>query len=182
MYNELETAGRDVCCLPRTAATLFWYKIWEKLARRRSPQDQVRQLYVTIVFQLVIQWKGCNEWRVGKSVERAGHSLFNCTVSLVLRETEESHENPEYGIRFSRIWHYHGGKYEDDCLAAPRSLLELFRRFRWNCCFRYQGSESHRPDDWGGKYLWNVSKLLPEYTTLPPIRHPFSISCKIPIR
>jgi hypothetical protein len=35
---------------------------------------------------------------------------------------------------------------------------------------------THRPDDGGSKYLWNVGKLLPDYTALQPRRHPSSYS------
>jgi hypothetical protein len=43
-----------------------------------------------------------------------------------------------------RIWSSHGSEYEDD----------------------------HRPDDGGSKDLWNVGKLLPDYTALQPRRQP----------
>jgi hypothetical protein len=33
-----------------------------------------------------------------------------------------------------------------------------------------------RPDDGGSKDLWNVGKLLPEYTVLQPRRQPSSCS------
>jgi hypothetical protein len=29
---------------------------------------------------------------------------------------------------------------------------------------------THRPDDGGSKHLWNVGKLLPDYTVLQPKR------------
>jgi hypothetical protein len=29
---------------------------------------------------------------------------------------------------------------------------------------------THRPDDWGNKHLWNVGKLLPDYTARRPKR------------
>jgi hypothetical protein len=35
---------------------------------------------------------------------------------------------------------------------------------------------THRPDDGGSKYLWNVGKLLPDYTPLQPRRQPSSYS------
>jgi hypothetical protein len=34
---------------------------------------------------------------------------------------------------------------------------------------------THRPDDGGSKDLWNVGKLLPDYTVLQPIRQPSSL-------
>jgi hypothetical protein len=46
----------------------------------------------------------------------------------------------------SRIWGSHGGWYD----------------------------MSHRPDDGGSKVLWNVGKLLPDYTALQPRRQPSS--------
>jgi hypothetical protein len=46
-------------------------------------------------------------------------------------------------IKLSRIRGSHGGEYED----------------RWRC-----------PDDGGSKDLWNVGKLLPDYTVLQPRR------------
>jgi hypothetical protein len=33
-----------------------------------------------------------------------------------------------------------------------------------------------RPDDGGSKHLWNVGKLLPDYTALQPRRQPSSYS------
>jgi hypothetical protein len=46
--------------------------------------------------------------------------------------------------------------------VAPYSLVEVYRRFRSASFIHHQGI--HRPDDWGSKYLWNVGKLLPDYT------------------
>jgi hypothetical protein len=43
--------------------------------------------------------------------------------------------------------------------VAPRSLVKI-----------------HRPDDGGSKHLWNVSKLLPDYTAQQPRRQPSSYS------
>jgi hypothetical protein len=58
----------------------------------------------------------------------------------------------------------HGGEYEEVFwVVAPCSLVEVYRRFRVACCL-------HRPDDGGRKDLWNVSKLLPDYTVLQPRR------------
>jgi hypothetical protein len=35
---------------------------------------------------------------------------------------------------------------------------------------------SDHPDDGGSKYLWNISKHLPDYTALQPRRQPSSYS------
>jgi hypothetical protein len=53
--------------------------------------------------------------------------------------------------------------------VAPCNLVEVCRRFRDRCCL-------HRPDDGGSKYLWNVDKLLPDYTVLQPRRQQSSYS------
>jgi hypothetical protein len=46
-----------------------------------------------------------------------------------------------------------------------------------NKCGVLRTSHLHqRPDDGGSKYLWNVGKLLPDYTTLQPRRQPSSFS------
>jgi hypothetical protein len=45
-------------------------------------------------------------------------------------------------------------------LVAPCSLVEVYQRFR-----------DDRPDYGGSKYLWNVGKLLLDYTALQPRRH-----------
>jgi hypothetical protein len=50
-------------------------------------------------------------------------------------------------IWLSRIWGSHGGEYEDCCLLG-----------------------CDRPEDGGSKDLWNVGKLLPDYTVLQPRR------------
>jgi hypothetical protein len=44
-------------------------------------------------------------------------------------------------------------------VVAPCSLVEVYRRFT---------GASDRPDDGGSKHLWNVDKLLPDYTTQQP--------------
>jgi hypothetical protein len=49
-------------------------------------------------------------------------------------------------------------------------VVEVYRRFRDSCCFHYQG------DDGGSKHLWNVGKLLPDYTAQQPGRQPSSYS------
>jgi hypothetical protein len=56
-------------------------------------------------------------------------------------------------------------------VAAPCSLVEVYQRFKGACCLHH-----HRPDDGGSKDLWNVSKLLPDYTALQPKRQPSSYS------
>jgi hypothetical protein len=45
-------------------------------------------------------------------------------------------------------------------IVAPCSLVEVYRRFRGPCCLD----------------LWNVGKLLPDYTALQPRRQPSSYS------
>jgi hypothetical protein len=60
-------------------------------------------------------------------------------------------------------------------VVAPCSLVEVYQRFRGTCCFHHQGGNG------GRKCLWNVGKLLPDYTALQPRRHPSSntqLSCK----
>jgi hypothetical protein len=46
----------------------------------------------------------------------------------------------------------------------PCSLVEVYRRFRGSCCLDHQG------DVGGCKHLWNVGKLLPDYTAQQPRR------------
>jgi hypothetical protein len=55
-------------------------------------------------------------------------------------------------------------------VMAQCSLVDVYRRFRDTCCLHHQG------DDGGRKYLWNVGKLLPDYTALQPRRQPSSYS------
>jgi hypothetical protein len=45
--------------------------------------------------------------------------------------------------------------------VAPCSLVEVYRRFRGTFFLHHQ---SDQPDDGGSKYLWNVGKLLADYT------------------
>jgi hypothetical protein len=52
--------------------------------------------------------------------------------------------------------------------VAPCSLAEVYQRFGDACCLYHQGA--HRPDDGGSKHLWNVGKLLPDYTSQVPRR------------
>jgi hypothetical protein len=51
-------------------------------------------------------------------------------------------------------------------VVAPCSLVEVYKRFRGPCCLHHQGDR--------GKGLWNVDKLLPDYTALQPRRQPSS--------
>jgi hypothetical protein len=46
--------------------------------------------------------------------------------------------------------------------VAPCSLVEVYQRFRGACWLYRQGY------DWGSKHLWNVGKLLPDYTAQHP--------------
>jgi hypothetical protein len=54
-------------------------------------------------------------------------------------------------LHISEIWGSHGGEYEDGCLLVDEC-----------------------PDDGGSKHLWNVGKLLPDYTAQQPRRQPSS--------
>jgi hypothetical protein len=47
-------------------------------------------------------------------------------------------------------------------VVAPCSLLDVYRRFRGACCLHHQGS----------KDLWNIGKLLPDYSALQPRKQP----------
>jgi hypothetical protein len=47
-------------------------------------------------------------------------------------------------------------------VVAPCSLVDVYRRFRGASCLHHQG------DDGSSKYLWNVGKLLSDYTALQP--------------
>jgi hypothetical protein len=71
-------------------------------------------------------------------------------------------------------------------VVAPYIPVRVYRRFRGACCFPQQGDKQvARADDGGSKHLWNVSKLLPDYTTQQPWRQPVSresfteASCKV---
>jgi hypothetical protein len=56
-------------------------------------------------------------------------------------------------------------------VVAPCSLVQVYRRFRGACC-----RLTHSPEDGGSKNLWNVGKLLPDYTAQHPRRQSFLIS------
>jgi hypothetical protein len=56
-------------------------------------------------------------------------------------------------------------------VVAPCSLVEVCQRFRGPIP---RAQLTHRPDDGGSKDLWNVGKLLPDYTALQPRRQPSS--------
>jgi hypothetical protein len=53
-------------------------------------------------------------------------------------------------------------------VLAPCSLVEIYQRLRGPWC------PHHGPDDGGIKDLWDVGKLLPDYTALQPRRQPSS--------
>jgi hypothetical protein len=69
-------------------------------------------------------------------------------------------------------------------VVAPCGLVEIHWHFRGACCLNHQCvttliiSYAHRPDDGGSKHLWNVGKLLPDYTVLQPRRQPSSYNKK----
>jgi hypothetical protein len=44
----------------------------------------------------------------------------------------------------------------------------------WVIASNIRAMSTHRPDDGGSKHLWNVSKLLPDYTAQQPRRQPSS--------
>jgi hypothetical protein len=60
-------------------------------------------------------------------------------------------------------------------VVAPCSRVEVFQSFR-GACWRhhpdYMGGRKYLPDVGGRKRLWNVVKLLPDYTVLQPRRQP----------
>jgi hypothetical protein len=58
-------------------------------------------------------------------------------------------------------------------VVAPCILVEVHWHFRGPCCLHHQGKQ---PDDGGSKYLWNVGKLLPDYTAQEPRTQPSSYS------
>jgi hypothetical protein len=58
-------------------------------------------------------------------------------------------------------------------VVALCSLVEVYQHFRCPCCLHHQGDH---PDDGGSKDLWNVGKLLPDYTALQSRRQPSSYS------
>jgi hypothetical protein len=52
-------------------------------------------------------------------------------------------------------------------VVAACSLVEVYRHF----------GGRDRPDDGGSKHLWNVDKLLPDYTLQQPRRQPSFLLC-----
>jgi hypothetical protein len=57
------------------------------------------------------------------------------------------------------------------CLVVlPCSLIAVYRRFTDAYCLH------HQSDDCGSKHLWNVGKLLSDYTAQQPSRQPTSYS------
>jgi hypothetical protein len=59
-------------------------------------------------------------------------------------------------------------------VVALCSLVEVYRHFRGACCLHHH--VTHCPDYGGSTNLWNIGKLLPDYTEQPPRRQP---SCYI---
>jgi hypothetical protein len=56
-------------------------------------------------------------------------------------------------------------------VVVPCSVVEVYQRFRGPCCLHQQGD-----NDGGSKDLWNVGKLLRDYTALQPRRQQSSYS------
>jgi hypothetical protein len=52
---------------------------------------------------------------------------------------------------------------------APCSVVEVYRLFGGSCCLHHQS-------DGGSKHVWNVGKLLPDFTAQQPRRQLFSCS------
>jgi hypothetical protein len=73
----------------------------------------------------------------------------------------------------NQIWSEHGKmKIAVFWVVSLCSLVEVYQCFRGPCCFNM----THCPVDGGSKDLWNVGKLLPDYTALQPRRQPSSYS------
>jgi hypothetical protein len=83
-------------------------------------------------------------------------------------------EEEEECIRITEClpWPYVGLKMAVFWVVAPCRPVEVYRRFKGACCLHHQGDEC--PDDGGRKHLWNVGKLLPDYTTQQPTTQPSS--------
>jgi hypothetical protein len=64
--------------------------------------------------------------------------------------------------------------------VATCSLVEVHQSFRGACCFRHKSEdlrhENYRPDDGSSNHLWNVGKLLLDYTAQHASRQPSSYS------
>jgi hypothetical protein len=71
--------------------------------------------------------------------------------------TQQKISLPKYVLKMAVFW-----------VVAPCSLVEVYH-FRGTCCLHHQG---------GSKYIWNIAKLLPDYTALQPRRQPSS--CSLP--
>jgi hypothetical protein len=71
------------------------------------------------------------------------------------------------------LWH-EMTLFEDGCLLGCSAVqsIEVYQCFTGAFCLHHQGDD----DDGDSKYLWNVGKLLPDYTALQLRRQPSSFS------
>jgi hypothetical protein len=62
-------------------------------------------------------------------------------------------------------------------VVVPCSLVEVYWHFRGACCLHYQDNSSSSPCWWRQQVhlkLWNMGKLLPDYTAQQPRSQPSS--------
>jgi hypothetical protein len=58
----------------------------------------------------------------------------------------------------------HSGEYDDGCVVAPCSLVEVYRRFTGTCCLHHQGDGSHLPSQ-KFRVVYRTEKLVTMTTT-----------------
>jgi hypothetical protein len=112
------------------------------------------------------------EWLIGAGM--SSRTIEKALIVTVSRSLWSSpyHETSEV-MKMAVFW-----------VVAPCSLVEVYQRFRSPCCLHHQGDEEaarvetvrdigislprarlpQLPDDGGSKDLWNVGKILPDYT------------------
>jgi hypothetical protein len=132
----------------------YFPKVHSQVLFRKSEQTQCYKRRTGLGSQSTSQWP---IWLTIK----LKYSTFGINNSRKQYFYNTSYEAIQRNKLNTEVSGSHGGEYEDDCLLS--------------CCAVYSSRSLptfHRPDDGSSKHLWNVGKLLPDYTALQPRRQP----------
>jgi hypothetical protein len=79
---------------------------------------------------------------------------------------------PVVVVKFREIWN----ERHDTCGNPPlyRVVFEVLTAVSTKMAVFWVVARCYRPDDGGSKDLWNIGKLIPDYTAIQPLRQPSS--------
>jgi hypothetical protein len=131
--------------------------------------DNFLPLILRVLLHLLFPWLLCWRHRPWCSIKYSFGILLYCKEYTFPNLSSQNKTNQV--IVNNIIWFVKIMKIAVFWVVAPWSLVEVYQRSRGPCCLHH-----HHPDDGGSKDLWNVGKLLPDYTAIQPRRQPSSYS------